>query len=147
MPRFENRTELSASPQQVFDYILRPENLQAIAPPQAQLVFVQPPPVIELGCRLVCKMQTNGMIQQIAYEIVDLVYPERYTEKMVQGPLRFWLHDSIVEASPNGSTLINRIEFEPPGGLLGLIVGEKVIMEALEEGFDHRAVALQKVFG
>ena len=148
MPQFESRTPLKAPPAQVFEYILRPSNLQAIAPPESQFVYVQPPQMIELGTRLVCKMQTYGMIQQMVYEIVELVSPVRYREKMVEGPLRLWLHDSIVEPSPDGGViLINRIEFEPPGGMMGLIVNAGIILDALEQGFDHRAKALQKVFG
>ncbi len=148
MPLFESRTSLNATPEQVFEYILRPSNLQAIAPPESQFVYVQPPLLIELGSRLVCKVQAYGMIQQLSYEIVELVSPERYREKMVEGPLKLWLHDYIVEPSPDGGViLINRIEFEPPGGLMGLIVNASRIMDALEDGFDYRAKALQKVFG
>ena len=147
MPQLESRTTLNASPEQVFNYILRPLNLQAIAPPETQLVYVQPPLVIELGSRLVCKVQAYGMVQQMSYEIVELVSPLRYREKMVEGPLRLWLNDYIVEPSSDGGvTLINRIEFEPPAGLLGLIATARRISEALEDGFDHRAKALQKVF-
>ena len=148
MPLFESRTSLNATPEQVFEYIRRPSNLQAIAPPETQFVYVQPPLLIELGSRLVCKVQAYGMIQQLSYEIVELVSPERYREKMVEGPLKLWLHDYIVEPSPDGGVvLINRIEFEPPGGLMGLIVNASRIMDALEDGFDYRAKALQKVFG
>lgn len=147
MPQFESRTPLQAAPEDVFEYLLRPSNLQAIAPPESQLVYVQPPPLIELGSRLVCKMQSNGLIQQLSFEIVELVTPRRYREKMVEGPLRLWLHDYIVEPSEGGVVLINRIEFEPPGGMMGLIMNERRILEALEDGFDYRATALQKVFG
>jgi ligand-binding SRPBCC domain-containing protein len=148
MPQFESRTPLKASPEQLFDYILRPANLQAIAPPESQFVYVQPPTLIELGSRLVCKVQAYGMVQQLSYEIVELVSPEHYREKMVDGPLKLWLHDYIVEpAAGGGVTLINRIEFEPPGGMMGLIVNASRIMDALEDGFDYRAKALKKVFG
>ncbi|MBS0207240.1 MAG: SRPBCC family protein [Planctomycetes bacterium] len=147
MPQFESRTSLSASPEQVFDYILHPANLQAIAPPETQFVYVSPPPRIELGSRLTCKVSAYGMIQQLSYEIVELVSPVRYREKMVEGPLKLWLHDYIVEPVEGGVILINRIEFEPPGGMMGLIVNASRIQDALEDGFDHRAKALQKVFG
>ena len=148
MPQFESRTTLGATPKQVFDYIRRPSNLQAIAPPETQLVYVQPPPLIELGSRLVCKMQAYGMVQQMTYEIVEFVSGERYREKMVEGPLRLWLNDYIVEpTATGGATLINRIEFEPPAGLLGLIANAGRITEALEDAFDYREKALQKVFG
>lgn len=148
MPMFESRTPLKATQEQVFEFILRPANLQAIAPPETQFVFVQPPEVIELGSRLTCKVQAYGVVQQLSYEIVELVPPHQFREEMVEGPLRLWLHDYIVEPNAAGGvTLINRIEFEPPGGLMGLIVTPNKILEALEDGFHHRGQQLQKVFG
>jgi len=147
MPQFESRTVLNATPEQVFEYLLQPANLQAIAPPESQFVFVNPPRVIELGSRLTCKVQAYGMVQQLSYEIVELVSPMRFRERMVEGPLRLWLHDYIVEpTSEGGVSLVNRIEFEPPGGLLGFVVTADKILDALEDGFHHRRQALQKVF-
>ena len=55
MPLFESRTLLNATPDQVFQYIICPANLQDIAPPETQFVFVDPPSVIELGSHLICK--------------------------------------------------------------------------------------------
>ncbi len=148
MPIFESRTDLHASVEQVFDYLIRPANLQAIAPPEMQFVFVMPPEVIKLGSRLTCKAQAYGMIQELTYEIVELKSPSQFREKMVEGPLRLWLHDYILEphASSDHVTLINRIEFEPPGGLLGFIVTADKILEALDDGFDYRRKVLQKRF-
>lgn len=148
MAQFESRTPLNTRPEQVFEYLRRPANLQAIAPPETQLVYVQPPDIIELGSRLVCKVSAYGMVQQLAYEIVEMISPERYRERMVEGPLRLWLQDYIVEPNPAGGvTLINQIQFEPPGGMMGLIVSERRILEALEDAFDYRGQVLQKVFG
>jgi len=147
MPLFESRTILNATPEQVFEYILQPANLQAIAPPESQFVFVDAPRVIEMGSRLTCKVQAYGMVQQLSYEIVELVSPLRYRERMVEGPLKLWMHDYIVEPNPAGGvSLLNRIEFEPPGGLMGFIVTADKILEALEDGFHHRRHALQKIF-
>ena len=147
MARFESRIELAGSPERVFDYILRPANLQGLTPPEAQLVYVDPPEEIQLGTRLVCKMQAGGIIQNLAYEIVEFVAPRRYREQMVEGPLRLWLHDSIVVPSANGCIVIEEVEFEAPSGLLGLIMNDGKIMEALEDGFDYRGKVLQEVFG
>ncbi len=148
MPIFESRTDLHASAQQAFDFLIRPANLQAIAPPDMQFVFVQPPDVIALGCRLTCKAQAYGMIQQLTYEIVELQSPMQFREKMVEGPLPLWLHDYIIEphSSSEMITLVNRIEFEPPGGLMGFIVTADKILDALEDGFDYRRKALQQQF-
>ena len=148
MPIFESRTELFATIDQVFDFLIRPANLQAIAPPEMQFVFVTPPDVIELGSRLTCKAQAYGMVQELTYEIVELNSPSQFREKMVEGPLKLWLHDYIIEPheSPDRVTLINRIEFEPPAGLLGFIVTADNILEALDDGFDYRRTVLQKTF-
>ena len=88
------------------------------------------------------------MIQELTYEIVDLRSPMQFREKMVEGPLRLWLHDYIIEpqSSPDQVTLVNRIEFEPPGGLMGFIVTADKILEALDDGFDYRRQVLQKQF-
>lgn len=148
MPLFESRTLLSSPPEKVFDFILQPANLQAVAPPETQFVYIQPPPRIELGTRLTCKLSAYGMVQQLSYEIVEFVPQQRYREKMVDGPLQLWLNDYIVEAAEGGgSTLVNVIEFEPPAGMMGLIVSERRIREALEDTFDYRAQVLQKVLG
>ena len=149
MPIFESRTDLNASVNEVFEFLIRPANLQAIAPPEMQFVFVAPPEVIELGSRLTCKARAYGVVQELTYEVVELTSPSRFREKMVQGPLKLWLHDHILESysSNDGVTLINRIEFEPPGGVLGFIVTADSILEALEDGFEHRRTVLQKRFG
>jgi ligand-binding SRPBCC domain-containing protein len=147
MAQFESRTNVNADPERLFDYLLRPANLQAIAPPESQFVFVNPPELIELGTKLVCKVGAYGMIQQLAYEIVELVSPHRYREQMVEGPLKLWVNDYIIESDASGgAVLINRIEFAPPGGMLGLIMNEKRIIEALEDGFHYRSKVLEKVF-
>ena len=113
-----------------------------------QFVFVSPPEIISLGSRLTCKAQAYGMIQELTYEVVELDSPSRFREKMVEGPLQLWLHDHIIEphSSPDQVTLINRIEFEPPAGLLGFIVTSDSILKALEDGFDYRRDVLQKKF-
>lgn len=148
MPIFESRTELYGTAEQLFDFIIKPANLQAIAPPEMQFVFVNPPDVIQLGSRLTCKAQAYGMIQQLSYEIVEFEPSKQFREKMVEGPLKLWLHDYVIEphSSPDQVTLINRIEFEPPGGLLGILVSANKIMDALEDGFEHRRDELQKLF-
>lgn len=148
MPIFESRTDLYTTQNELFDFILRPVNLEAIAPPDMQFVYVQPPEVVTLGSRLTCKASAYGMVQQLTYEIVDLKAPTGFREKMVEGPLKLWLHDYIIEpgATSDQVTLVNRIEFEPPGGLMGFLVTADKILEALEDGFDHRRGLLEKRF-
>lgn len=147
MALFESRTPLSCSPETAFDFISRPVNLQKIAPPEMGLVFVNAPEVVELGCRLTVKVQAYGQIQQLDYEIIEFESPVRFREKGIGGPMKLWLHDYIVEPTESGVLLVNRIEFEPPGGLVGLLITKDRILDHLEDGFEFRRQALQKELG
>lgn len=147
MAVFESRTPLSCSPETAFDFISRPVNLQKIAPPEMGLVFVGAPEVIVLGSRLTVKVQAYGQIQQLDYEIIEFESPVRFREKAIGGPMKHWLHDYIVEPTESGVVLVNKIEFEPPGGLVGLLITKDRILDHLEDGFEYRRQALKKVLG
>jgi ligand-binding SRPBCC domain-containing protein len=144
MPVFECRTELACPPDKVFDYITRPANMKAIAPGDVDLVFVEAPEVIQLGSKLVFKVQAFGVAQQLEHEIIAFDAPRSFREKMTKGPLPAWQHDYILESHPNGAVLLNRIEFEPPGGMLGMLLTAQRMLNHLEEGYAHRSEALKK---
>ena len=129
MPVFESRAELKTSAQELFDFLIHPENLQP-------------------GSQLDCRVQAYGLVQEMTYEIVEFESPVRFREKMVKGPLQLWLHDYLIEPSskPGYVTLVNRIEFEPPAGLMGFLVTADKISDALEDGFDYRRDVLEKKF-
>ena len=73
--------------------------------------------------------------------------PRRFVERQVEGPMGTWEHEHLFEPSPRGVIVVDRIEFAPPNGMLGLIVNERKIRDSLEEGFEHRQVMLEKQFG
>lgn len=146
MPIFESRVELPASPEAVFDFISRPANLAAISPPEAGLVFTQAPEVLSEGAAMVCKLQAYGLVQELQQKITKFDPPRSFREELIKGPVKKYIHDYIVEPTPGGAVLINRIDFEPPGGLMGMMVTADRIMDQLEDGFAYRRDLLKKAF-
>ena len=145
MPLYESRIPLSGPVERVFEFLTRPVNLQKISPPEVQLSYVQAPEVISLGSKLVFKIHVYGQVQQFEHEIIEFEQPFRFRERAVVTPMKSWIQDYILEPGENGAvTLLNRIEFEPPGGLLGFILTEDRILANLEDGHHHRKTALQK---
>lgn len=147
MPVFEKQMELATDVDRLFDYLIRPSNLQATSPPSIDLFFVEPPEMISLGAILRCNVQAFGQPHQLEYEIVGFERPRGFREKMIRGPFKHWYHDYII--SPAGSqkaTLTSRVEFEAPSGILGLFLTPHKILSNLEEGFEEREAALQKIF-
>jgi ligand-binding SRPBCC domain-containing protein len=111
------------------------------------LVFDSAPERLSLGARLEFRVQAYGVIRSVAHEITQWDELNRFVELQVKGPLGAWEHEHLFEATPRGVTVIDRIKFAPPGGILGLIVNERKIRESLEEGFEHRHIMLEKHFG
>ncbi|MBI1346797.1 hypothetical protein GC163_10975 [bacterium] len=145
MPTFEIRTEVQVSPETLFDFIIRPANMQAISPPEVGMVIVDAPEILETGSKLVFKVQGYGMVQQLEHEMVLVERPRILHEKMTKGPLPKWEHQYVVEPADNGqAALINKIDFEPPGGMLGMILTADRILQQLEESYAHRSEALKK---
>ena len=145
MAVFESRTPLPCNAERAFSFLTRPANMQLIAPPEMDMVFVTAPEIIELGSNLVFKVRGFGIVQEFEHEIVEFEPRKSFREKMLRGPLPKWTHDYIIEPAENDLVvLINRIEFEPPGGLLGMIVTEQRVRDQLQDGHAHRSAAMQK---
>lgn len=148
MAMFETSVTVAGTVEQVFEFLRHPQNLSKISHPDVGLSFVDAPDMIELGSRLEFKVQGFGMVQQIVHEIVDFRPPTGFTEKQVKGPLKLWIHQhAITGVDGNQVTIADSIQFEAPGGLVGLMITEDRILDSLENGFDYQSRQLKKHFG
>ena len=110
------------------------------------LSFTSAPEVVELGSRLEFKVQGYGQVQTMVHEITNLVHPEQITETQIRGLFAKWVHEHSFEMNERGQVVvIDRIDFKPPAGLLGLLITSNRILEELEDGFAHRHRQLQKL--
>ena len=50
-----------------------------------------------------------------------------------------------LETRDGGVRMIDRVIFEPPGGMLGFLVKESTILDGLEDGFIHREQELKRI--
>ena len=67
-------------------------------------------------------------------------------ESQIDGPLRAWQHAQKIElVTPDSCRLIDEIEFECPGGMLGYLLTEARIKDSLEEGMEFRYSTLQEL--
>ncbi len=145
MPVFECRTEVDVSPEELFDFITLVSNIKAITPPTVDMVIVEAPEILSEGAKLIFKVRAFGVAQQLEHEIVAFERPRSFREKMLKGPLPAWTHDYIVEPRGDGlAALTNRIEFDPPGGMLGMLLTADRILNHLEESYAERSAALKK---
>src|SRR5579863_8074678 len=146
MPVFETKVALTCPRERAFDFLVRPANVALIAPPELGLSFTSAPEIVQLGSRIEFKVQGFGQVQTMAHEITKLVPHELITETQVKGLFAHWVHEHAFETDSRGNVLvIDRIDFQPPAGLLGLLITANRILEQLEDGFAHRHKQLQKL--
>ncbi|MGQ0634215.1 MAG: SRPBCC family protein [Planctomycetaceae bacterium] len=146
MALFETSFTLPCPQNQVFDFLARPANRVKLVPPEMGLSIVQAPEKFELGSRLEFKIQAFGQVLNFLHEIVSFEAHSRICEKQLKGFFGRWVQDDTLATDANDETQVSvRIEFEPPTGLLGLLVPRSKILEYLEQGFEHRQETMRKL--
>ncbi|MEZ6058532.1 MAG: hypothetical protein R3C01_17665 [Planctomycetaceae bacterium] len=145
MSLFEYTTDLACSPRSLYEFLLRPKNVELISTPNAGLRFVSAPEVVEVGSKVTFEINSFGRVNRGAHEIIELLHSEKIVEKQVEGAMREWLHTHTFVATNNGVHMVDRIEFLKPGGVLGFIVTEEKILDMLEDGYFYRQQQLEKI--
>jgi ligand-binding SRPBCC domain-containing protein len=147
MPEFETRLTLPCDAEVLFDFLIRPDNIRKISPEDVKLTFVKAPDILSCDAEMTFRIEGFGVTQEITHQVTEFESPRHFTEKQTRGPLKRWIHRHVLEpAASGGTTMIDQIEFERPGGMLRFIVTEAKILNYLEQGFEHRHSRLRTLF-
>jgi ligand-binding SRPBCC domain-containing protein len=138
MPVFEASHVLPRPVEEVFAFFRTPANLVKLSPPELHVRLVEAPALIELGSRVVLQGRRWGIPQRMVSEITALEAPSSFTDTQVEGPFGKWVHTHRFEAVPEGTRVSDRVEYEPPSGMLGLVVRAGMIERDLTWIFDYR---------
>lgn len=147
MAVFEASVELACAPEVAFEFLAQPENIRLITPSSVMLVFDAAPQRLSLGARMQFRVQTYGVVRAAVHDVTEWDPPRKFVERQIDGPIGSWEHEHLFAATPGGVLVTDRILFAPPSGLLGLLINERKVREALEEGFEHRHYELEKRLG
>lgn len=147
MPVFEASLSLPRPLTEVFDFFCRPAHIVQLAPPELQMRLVEAPERLQLASRIVMEGRRWGFTQRIASEVTHFEPGIRFIDEQRSGPFRRWVHVHLFEKSGNETRVVDRIEYETPGGALGLLVTGKLIQRDLEWIFGHRVRMLTEILG
>ncbi len=145
MPAVEASVSIRCTAEQAFDFLAQTENLTKIIPDELKLRVVSAPPELTLGSRMEFQILAFGPPQNVVYEVTEFSRPHRFTETQVKGLLPRYQHEHSFAAQPDGTVLVSdRIEFEPPGGLMGFMLTADRLRTTLNQGLVHRHSALKR---
>jgi ligand-binding SRPBCC domain-containing protein len=139
MPRFVVSAELPFPAARVFDFCSKPASLLNVTPPALQLAIENAPEILALGTRLTLVSRRWGLRYRSVLEVVVFDPNRCFVEQQREGAFGRWQHTHRFEELANGtSQLVDDIDYEPPGGMLGLMVTPEVVERELGEYIRYR---------
>jgi ligand-binding SRPBCC domain-containing protein len=146
MPHFEMIENLPAPLSRVFDFFSRPANLVTISPPELHFQLLSGPEQLHLGARVSLQGRRWGLSQRLVSEVTVWEPENRFVDEQREGPFKKWIHTHQFEALPDGGTRVtDRIDYEPPGGMLGFVVTVKAVERDLKWIFEYRREKLMEL--
>jgi ligand-binding SRPBCC domain-containing protein len=138
MPHFETSTILAPPIATVFDFLSLSAKLVEVTPPEFNVRLVEAPERLHFGARVVLQARRWGFSQRLASEVTRFEPDHLLVEEQREGPFRKWIHTHLLEPVPGGTRMTDRIEFEPPGGMLGFLLTPETIVSELQDLFAYR---------
>lgn len=145
MPTFSAALDLPCPPADLFDFLIQPANVLKLSPPEFNGRLLEAPQRVQLGDRLRVETRYLGMRQLLVIQIIALEPERLLTDEQIEGPFRRYRHERVLQEIEGGVRLTENIEYEPPGGLLGLMVTPRRLQQYLAEAFDFRARTLREL--
>jgi ligand-binding SRPBCC domain-containing protein len=131
----------------LFAFLTKPKNLVQLAPPDLHLELLTAPDILALGSRIVWKGRRWGISQQIIQEVATLDRDKLIVVEQKKGPFARWEHANHFEATEAGTKIVEKIDFDPPGGLLAYMITADSIRKDLQRLLAYREQKLKEIFG
>jgi ligand-binding SRPBCC domain-containing protein len=147
MPLYSTSIDIKRPVDEVFAFFTRPANLVQLAPPDFHLELQEGPDVLKLGSRLTWKGRRWGIAQKIIQEVTQFETGKLIFEEQRQGPFARWVNLHHFTASETGALIREEIHFDPPGGLVGLMITADFVRKDLDKLFAFREAKLKELFG
>jgi ligand-binding SRPBCC domain-containing protein len=132
---------------EVFSFFERPENLEAITPPWLHFKMITPTPVhIKQGSIFDYTMRVRGISMHWASLVTEYNPPHSFVDQQIRGPYEYWYNTHRFKETDEGTHIIEEIRYIMPFGLLGRAVHGLMVAQDLQEIFDYRQMAIEKLF-
>jgi ligand-binding SRPBCC domain-containing protein len=139
MPTFDKRTHIDAPAEVVFAFHDRPEALTLLIPPWEPARVVEKTPGLGVGVRAVIEVRVGPTVHRLVAEHIACEPGRMFQDTLRDGPFKKWVHTHTMEPDPaGGSWLVDHIEYELPGGVLGNLGGGWFVQRKMEKMFAYR---------
>ena len=142
--------KLPASVGEVWNFIATPRNLQKITPPYMGFDIRTPNIPERMYEGLIIAYTVKPLLHLPMTWVTEITHIEDgvyFVDEQRKGPYALWHHEHWVKEIPGGTLMTDLVSYIPPMGGLGKLAQPFLIKPRLEEIFEYRRVALEKIFG
>ena len=94
--------------------------------------------LISLGDEVTWRAWHFGLPLRMTSRITELQSPHYFVDEQVRGPFRRFRHVHEFREDPAGTTMVDRIEFEAPFGLVGRVIERLILARYLRKLIEAR---------
>lgn len=149
-PRYQlQREQLIARPlDEVFAFFANADNLERITPAFLHFRILPPLPIsMEAGVAIAYRLRLFGVSFDWLTRIVLFEPERRFIDQQIAGPYRLWHHVHEFQAVTGGTLMRDRVDYELPLGLLGVLAHGLWVRRTLDRIFDYRRDQVAAIFG
>jgi ligand-binding SRPBCC domain-containing protein len=147
--QFQREQYINASIDELWDFISSPMNLREITPKKMgfEIRTLNLPDKIYEGMIISYIVRPLfGIPTKWVTEITHIQDKSYFVDEQRVGPYKLWHHQHIILPKNNGALMKDIVSYRPPFGLFGRIANTLVIRNTLDEIFDYRTKALEKMY-
>jgi ligand-binding SRPBCC domain-containing protein len=147
--QFETKQLIPAKIDEVWNFMSSPKNLKKITPDYLgfEIISKNLPEKMYPGMLIsyIVKPLFNIPVNWVT-QISQVQYPNYFIDTQMSGPYSIWHHQHHLYQQDNGVLMIDIVTYKPPFGFFGAIANSLFIKKQLNEIFDYRYKAIEKLF-
>ena len=122
--RFVKESRIAAPPSAVFAFHETPGALSLLTPPWEKVEVVEGGGSIRPGSRVILKTKIGPLSLRWVAEHTEYEQGRLFADRQVSGPFAEWSHRHLfLDDGAGGCLMRDEVEYEPPLGLLGRMLG------------------------
>ena len=144
--QYIKESRIAASPSEVFAFHESPGALIRLTPPWEKVRLVEGGQSLLPGSRAVLEMRLGPLKLHWIAEHTEYIKGTLFADKQVSGPFARWYHrHRFIDDGQGGTILRDEVEYDPPLGALGRLLGGRFLDRKLAKMFDYRHSATKKI--
>lgn len=139
MRHFVKESRIAAPPNAVFAFHESPGALEKLTPPWEKVTVIESPDSLAPGSRVVLRTRIGPLDLEWVAEHTEYQPGSMFADRQVRGPFAYWYHRHwFLEDGQGGTLLRDEVDYRPPFGMIGAVLGKSFVESKLKKLFDYR---------